>query len=452
MLPFSLLLALGVPTGATAEQPEVQLSLTLLDAPFNLRDGYQAPSMQQSLDVAWGVDRLTVLGLQEFWTALLPEREGLRTGLGIASTAAASGGLMFVGGWMHEEWHRAVMTWHGASSRNGIYHPEAWSNGTISVDQVADHDLAALKAESPGAFVRLMSAGMEGEQALVDRAGDELFFHGGAGRSLGPLYLADSWTAPLLAITELSPLAYLAMCAGPEVDGLVEDENARMLEPSRRDFTGPDCTAWVRDLHRPDEAYEDRGVHPTGEGVDRYVGWSDLNAVEQDYLRQRFVMQLLNFVNPHLYGINGVRMASGEGDRWVAGLGHSLAPWGYVLDAHGAVKRGDVKAKVVLRNGVAEAGWFPGLDLLWVDQALPMDGLVLDAGLDLWLQPEGQRFDAAVRKPGGRLHARLSYRAVPWLDVWAAGSAKTEGWVPGEVSLEPSVSGNLGVTGLLGER
>ena len=267
---------------------------------------------------------------------------------------------------------------------------------------------------------------------------------------MGPFYLADSWMAPILAITELSTLFYQAMCVDPAVDELIDEENTRLTTIESRDFTGPDCTAWVRDLWRPDEAYADRGVHPSGQGVDRYVAWSDLTTDEQAYLERQLGLHLLNLLNPHLYGFNGVKLASAEGDRWVAGLSHVLAPWGYTIDAHAAVKRGDLAGKVVLHNGVAQVGWFPGLDLEVVDRPLPVSGLVLDAGVGLWLQPRDQRFDATQRKAGGRLHARMSYRAAQRVDLWLAGSAKTEGWVMGEVSLDPSVSASLGMTGLLG--
>ena len=434
-----------------APQPELQLPLTLLDAPFNLREGYHAPSMQQSLDLAWGVDRLALLGLREGFGAMLPEREGLRTGLGIAAAGALSGGLVFVGGWMHKEWHRAVMTSQGISSRNGIYHPEAWSQGTISVDQVLDEDLARLKADAHAATVRLMEAGLESERALVERFGDELFFHGAARRNLGPLVLVDSWAAPVIAMTEISGLLYLAACTDPGLDELVDGENERLDTVAARDFTGPDCTAWVHDLFHPDEPFEDRGLHPSGVGVDRYLGWSDLDAGEQAYLQRQLGLRLLNLLNPHLYGVNGFGRGQGE-DRWGGGRGHVLTPWGYSLDAHLARRRAGLGGKLTLHNGLAAAGWFPGLDVEVLDLPLHLrrfTDLSLDAGLGVWVQPADLRHDGAERQPGGRVDARLSWRATPWLDLWLEADAKSAGWVLGQVELGPAVGGRLGVAGLL---
>jgi hypothetical protein len=448
---LSILAAAGAAAAEAPPQAELQPGLPLLELPFNLGDGYQAPGMQQSLALAWSVDRMAVAGIQRAWEALVPDNEGLRTGLGIATAGAASGGLIFVGAWMHEEWHRAVMTGHGIDSRNGFYHAEAWSSGTISVDRVADEDLSRLKAEHPADMVRLMSAGMESEQALVRLGGDELFFHGGAGRTLGPFYTAESWMAPLLLFTEISPIAYLATCTSGGMDALNAEENARQDDPLQRDFTGPDCSAWVHDLFHPDEPYEARGPHPSGVGVDRYIDSTELSAEEMSYLKQRLGLQLLNLLNPHLYGINGVALGD-HGERWIAHLGHSLTPWGSSIDARASLRRRGRGGTLVLRNGLAQHGWFPGLGLELVDRGLPVAGLVLDGGLDLWLQPRDLRHDARQRQPGGRVHGRLAYRALPQLDLWLGASAKTEGWVMGELSLQPGVTGSLGLSAQLGER
>ncbi len=51
--------------------------------------------------------------------------------------------------WVHEEWHRAVMTSHKISSFNEV---NAWpwtSSGTIAVDHVTDEDLIRLKRDNP---------------------------------------------------------------------------------------------------------------------------------------------------------------------------------------------------------------------------------------------------------------------------------------------------------------
>ena len=443
----------GTTANAGPEAPprtEVGLLFTLFDAPFNLGKGFSFPSMRQSLDVAWALDRLTVLGIQEGYAALLPGRVGLRTGLGVGTAAAAAFGLLFVNGWMHEEWHRAVLSSRAVNSRNGFYHAAAWSSGIVSVDHVTDEDLARLKAETPADMVRAMSAGMESEQALVVSGGDELFFHGGQGWRLGPFYGSGSGMAPVLLVTQISTIGYYYWCMDPALDKVIDEQNMRQADWRNRDFTGPDCTAWVRDLFRPDEPYRDRGPHPTGIGIDRYVNWSDLTSEERSYFKRQSRLHLLNLLDPHLYGLDGVTLNQANTDsRWVAALGHFLTPWGYTLDVRAGLRTGAIAGNVVIHNGFAKAGYFPGIELAVVGWRLPTPGSSLDGAVGLWLQPRSLRYAARERVPGGRLQARLSWRVVDRLDLWAQIAAKKEGWVMGEVYLGPMVCAAVGITGHL---
>jgi len=438
------LLALTTSAAGDDARGEIPLRLTLVDAPFTFEGGLSAPSMTQSLDLTYAVDRSVILGIQEGFTAAFPENEGLRKGIGLAAAWSASIGLGFVGGWMHEEWHRAVMTSQGVSSRNGIYHPEAWSNGLIAVDNVTDEELARLKADTPAQTARLMSAGLESQHALAERIGDQIFFHDREGEAFGPLYHGDTWMSPVIAMAELNNLFYHLTCVGEDSDALTDEENQLRLTVPERDFTGLDCVAWAYDMSRPDEGYEDRGAHPYGEGIDRYRSWSDLTGDEQELLTQQARLQLLNLLNPHLYGFNGVSLP-GEGDRWIAQVGHGITPFGYTIDGRFALKRGELKALVVLRSFVSAVGWSPGLDVSVLDRPLT-DSLRWDAGLDLWLQPTDLRYDADSRQPGGRAYGELGWQASRRLELWAQAAAKTEGWVRGEVYLDPNVSGRAGMT------
>jgi len=340
------------------------------------------------------------------------------------------------------------MTSQGVSSRNGIYFPDAWSGGLIPVDQVTDEDLARIKRENPPQSVRLMSAGMEAEKALVYRAGDELFFHGEVRTTKGPAVMAESWMAPVLLMTEMSTLFYHAACVDPQMDDVIDTENHRLLETLERDFAGLDCTAWVYELKRPEQPYTDRGPHPYGVGVDRFVKWSDLADSEQAYLRQQLRLHWLNVLNPHLFGINGF-MGGPSGARWIASVGHVLTPWGYTIDTQFGLIRDEVAGKLVLHNGVSAEGYFPGVDMEIVDQTLPGGRFALDGGIGIWLQPRDLRHDSCLRRPGGRLHTRVSRRAFAHIDMWGQMSLKSEGWVMGEVELGPGWAGSMGITGHL---
>ncbi|MCK6503354.1 hypothetical protein L6R53_08145 [Myxococcota bacterium] len=252
--------------------------------------------------------------------------------------------------------------------------------------------------------------------------------------------------SPPLLVGELSPLLYDLRCASEASDEVTDVENQLRLTVESRDFTGLDCTAWVYDMRRPDEPYGDRGPHPYGEGVDRYRSWEDLTGDEQAWLEQQVLLGLLNFANPHLFGVN----AFGDADRrFMARLSQTATPWGHEIAVVAATRGHGAGLEATLHNGFAQAGWFPGLDLAVVDLPVSGEALHAEVGVGLWLQPEAQRWDRARRAPGGRLDVDLSWRLSPGFALTAGGMAKSRGWVLGEESLDPAASGRVGLTGWL---
>ncbi len=439
------LLLLGLMARADEPADALRLRFTLAELPDLASPRPTWPTMDASLGLAAGADQLVVYGVHGFYEAVLPDKPSLQKGLGLASVGALSGGLFLVHGWVHEEWHRAVLSRADVGSRNGLYHPEAWSNGLISVDHVSDEDLARFKDAHPADYVRMSSAGMEAQYALSQRINDSVFFGDQTGERWGKLFLADSWMAPVLVANELSVTLYDLQCADQANDELTAAENELRTDVPSRDFTGLDCTAWVYDMRRPDEAYAARGEHPSGVGVDRYRSWSDLSADEQGYLEDQVLLGLLNYVNPQLLGFTGLQLGEGL---WTARLGQVAAPWGHRVDTIVGFRGPNLKGTVALQSGFAGNGWYPGLALGLVDHPLPA-GLSLDAEADLWLQPADQRWDAAGRAPGGRLRADLNLPLTPGFAISPGVDAKSRGFVVGLPTVEPAVLGRLGIVATL---
>jgi hypothetical protein len=400
--------------------------------------------MRESLELGWSVDRVALLGIHEGFGALFPEKEGLRMGLGMGSAGLATFVLLPASVLLHEEWHRAVLGQYDISSHDDGLDPTAIFRGPVSVSHLADGDLAWLKAEHPADMVRLMSAGIESQVALGERFGDEAFLHGRDSREGGRLFTADSWAVPFLAMNHLQNLIYFAECASPSSDDMTDEMNRAEPTVPPRDFTGLDCNAWVYDMERPDEPYAERGQHPWGPGIDRYRSWSDLTTDEQGYLRLQTGLYLLNALDPHLVGIDGFNLPNGG--RMVGNVRHLIGPWGYEVDARFGLVKDGLALRAELRNGIAAHGWFPGVGARLDD--LPLRGpLTLDLRADAWLQPEDQRHDAAKRVPGGLVAADLGWRVFPRLDLDFGLTAKTAGFVMGEVDLGPSLGGRIGVVG-----
>lgn len=424
---------------------DTPIPLTLVDLPFQAGSGW--PSMRQSLDLGYAATRLPTWGIVRGFDRV--RNPGLRLGLGLATVYAVNAPLMLVTGWVHEEWHRAVMSHRGIDSRNGIYHPSAWSSGLIAVDRVTDEDLARLKAEHPADTVRLMMAGFEAQDVLARRIGDHAFLYGDRGVWRGPLYFGESMMFAALQLNFLNALNYYALCQSERSERVTDAERRRTLTVPSRDFTGLDCTAFAYDLHRPDEPYAARGPHPYGEGVDRYRSWEDLAGDERGFLRRQLGLHFLDLLDPQLYAIDGFRLGgrrAAYGDRWIARLGHSLTPFGYSIDAHVGLRRRRLAGLFVLRNGVNAHGWFPTATAQVLDVGLRRAPLAFDFEADAWLQPERLRYDARRPRPGGRLAATLHWRAVPRASFDLTLDGKTAGHVPGNVFLERNLSVRAGAT------
>ena len=102
------------------------LDIPAVDLPFNYIDGYQAPSMAQSLQLSkashqwihWRFSQILNPRHPNSWAAFGARMAliGIDTGFGVLPLGSA---------WLHEEWHRAVMTRRRISSYNGVYRMSA---------------------------------------------------------------------------------------------------------------------------------------------------------------------------------------------------------------------------------------------------------------------------------------------------------------------------------------
>ena len=337
-------------------------------------------------------------------------------------------------GWMHEEWHRAAMSRRGISSYNDIYNFDIGA-AFINVSHVRDEDLVRLKREYPAEQVRLSAAGIEGDLMLGLEFDKDRFFLGTRAGTV-----VTQWLTTANAILYMYTAAFGS-------DGPTEDANRK--EGSNvevRDFTGLDPDGWVYDLFRPDEPYEARGIHPSGVGIDRYRSESDFTPRERNYLRTQAHLSLLNLVDPQLIGFNAFELGSVGGLplSFNANLQHLMAPFGYALGLNLFGKAGPYNAFAELRAFVSDSLVLPGLGLELVRYPLPWLGAKLTPRARLWLQPKDQRFFAGSAAPGAALELRANVPLYEPLEFYLEASAKTPGWIPGNVFLDESVNLRLG--------
>ena len=336
--------------------------------------------------------------------------------------------------WLHEEYHRAVLSSRGIPSYDGIwdFNPDI---DNISVYNVADEALIDLKAHHSEDLVRLEAAGYEGQ---VDIAHTFL---------LDRLLRGAQLVEYPAFYTLFANTAYLYLCTTKLADDETNEFNRKETTIDVRDFDGWDYTSWSYDLHRPDEPYMARGIHPSGVGINRYILWTDLTPDEQAYVRLQIKLSLLNFVRPQLFGVHPVNVSlCGTTMSMTAGVEHYLTPFGYeialYLDAVRLVS--GISAALALFHN--DRLVLPQIDVRMLDLPLSFSHLALSWSprLMLWLQPQGQRFESTKASPGFMTSQRLGIMINRFIGTYAEVEFKTSGWVAGIESIEPAINFRTG--------
>ena len=423
---------------ANEETAKIRVDLPILDMPFNQKNGGSFPSMSQSLAVTRTYFDLLHLGLEQFET-INPRAEGWDGFWGRLTYATADILSFYVpggSGWLHEEWHRAVMSKHGISSTNDINKLKFFSP-VIAVSNETDEDLARLKESSPEDQVRLAAAGMEAEHSLVLDLEKDIFFRE-----------ATSYRTPLLWILQLSPTQYLAGCASSQADKTTDEQNKLDgTSIKKRDFIGLDCNGWIRDLSRPKEPYADRGVHPSGVGVDRYTTFSELTRPEKDYLKYSRNLSFLNFVDPFLFRKNEFKGTGLFGENEASynlKLRHDLASFGNSVSAQLFYKSPSLKVHSALFAYNNKSHWFPGFEVELFEVIIDSD---LELGLrgQVWQQPKDFLFETSSGMLGALAGLKLAYRGDKTFHPYLNVVGKTKGWVSGIVEQDRSLQTILGL-------
>lgn len=416
--------------GLPVSKPTTMIDIPLYDAPFNFeRGGYTVPSMRQSMALSTSFYE----NMHRWIAGTTDEERVFWRYLALGGFDLVSNYIPLGNAWLHEEWHRAVMSRRDISSYNEVYTFPFFAD-IIAVSNVSDTDLIRLKQDHNPDMVRLSAAGIEAQMAQNLTISRHHFFDD-----------SRTFDTPLLIMNAMSNSIYLGLCASGEANRVTREQQiAEGRDIGKRDFTGLDCNAWAYDLHHPDEAYTARGVHPSGVGVNRYIDNAKLSDRERRYLRRQFALSFLNFANPLIFGAEKFSGSFfGKEMDWNASLGHSLTSFGYVVDANLFLRSGDEKYALTLHNGFAQQ-YFPGLGLQMID--LPVgDGFFVTSGLTLWAQPKDQRL--AAEKAQWLLDAmtQFSFQWTRQTFTYFGLQAKTPGWMLGDPYLDGNVSVWTGV-------
>jgi hypothetical protein len=397
------------------------------------------PSMSQSLNISSSFYSLTSEGYYRLMTKNKPKATISRLSLGVVSLLTYLP-IPLSSGWMHEEFHRSVLAKHGGDSYNEMNNFPIFKS-LISVLEVKDEDLVALKRSSPSDMVRMAEAGIEGEYLLANNINKMAFYSNTKSKSLLPL------------IVTFNSSLYVIMCSAKSIDNEYDElYKSEGKDIGKRDLVGLDFTSWVYDLFRPDEPYENRGIHPSGVGIDRYIKRSQLTHRELSYLKQQGYLQLINLINPlSLFHTSFILQEKENGDDTRANLyfNHWLSPFGFDVSTTGLLHYNRHNYAITLHNYANYYKWSPGIEIE-TDNYLVGEGklkrpIPVSARAMLWVQPENQLFFAKNRAVGGFIETKIYYPVSKHIQPYISVSAKTNGWVQGNVYLEKNLGCEFGL-------
>lgn len=431
----AMLAMIGIPIAAQqvnpprATPPTIEIPLVDRD---NVSEGVRGPSMAQSLALTADFYEIGHYAIEE----AMPGRPRLAKWMiglfDVGVTLIAP--LPFTDVWLHEEWHRAVMSNRGIDSHNDVYRFDIAADA-IAVSHVDDEDLVRLKRDHPADLPRLHAAGAEGEYALVQKLQRDTFFERTRGHH-----------RPLYWIAKISTAGYIG--SGTSDDVTEETHEWEMEEGrdiGRRDFAGHDFTAWMYDMSRRDEPYTARGTHPSGIGIRRYITPDMLTEDEKQFLDRQGKLQYLNFADPHLFGLNEFRTGT---TRWMASAGHVLTPFGNAIDLNVLLGRERHDIAVVLRRYANHDRAFAGVDVTLVNEPLRVFGRSVNVSprLAVWQQPADLRYRTQDAESGGLLGVRIESPVASRWNGYTETSVKTAGWVSGSVHLDAHFELRFGAT------
>ncbi|MBR5029135.1 MAG: hypothetical protein IKX51_07945 [Bacteroidales bacterium] len=322
--------------------------------------------------------------------------------------------------WLHEEYHRGVMTQYGVNSYNEVLLFKLGS-GTIAVSHETDEDMVMLCNQHHPDFVRLMSAGHEGVVDLNrNLQHNQFFYHQNLDNEV--LYWMHSF----------QNILYLMTCANGTGEDNMAERNRIETSVEMRDFTGLDMNAWIHALCNPDLPYEARGTHPSGVGINRYISYNDISDEGKDYLHRQAGLDILNFVSPMMFGFSRFRLANDYYGNFA--FRHYLTAFGddASLDLYLQTPRHNIYTTLHSYNNFEHH--FGGLEVGLVDFRLSRH-LCLSGTLMGWLQPKDMSFYTATGSFGGLAKARANYSIANSLDAYLEMGWKSNGWVAGNANL-----------------
>ncbi len=420
----------------------LMLHFPVFDYPENTQSNYRFPSMQQALNWSSSMYDLSYWGIHEVSSVLVKNRnnttggslsqKGVEYFLGLAFARYGSELPIPLGVWAHEAFHGSVLGTEGLTPINGNSLFHRW-DGTVY--GITDNELFKLKQENLSQLLYSYVAGVQYEIISTKTNVTHDFFNPREFHKT-PLYLYNAWYVFNYFRFSISPSSDSVKILAPP------HENA---DPYYRDYAGADLTSWIYDMFSPEEPYTSRDFFPGGQGVNRRIGFSDLTAEGQNYLKKQKKLALINFLNPAIFFINHINI--GNRFSFLPFAQYTPTHFGNNISVNIPFTTDNLGQMIALNKFSNNYKNFWGIEygIYGLDFGSSRH-LKLDVNTEIWQQPVNQGFYDKKSKAGLSFAVEAEYSITKNLAFFLNTSYKTDGWKPGNPYLESTFNFSTGIS------
>ncbi len=308
----------------------------------------------------------------------------------------------------HEEGHRSILT---ANDIGSISKPYFNRYGAAYVIGVTDSTLKNLRDSDLPTYIRLHTAGLESDYAIMGFSRQALIFDG------------DKRIAMEYLVRRFSHLTYLGLSVFPSLLPELEEEEDEL----KRDIVGHDVWGMARHLHRSDMDFY------------RYTEYDDFTSDEEDFIKRVALLSLVNLADPAIYYIFKRHDVP---DMLFTG-GYTITPFGDMAEVEFLWDKGPgISTKLRAFGNKSRA--FPGLSV-GIGRYEVTDRLSLWGNVELWQQPEELDFWTKQAEIGAGGMVFLGYRPTEKSPLWLEAGliAKTSGFMLENMYLQKNIGFSL---------
>ncbi|MCI1683858.1 MAG: hypothetical protein LKI39_15090 [Bacteroides sp.] len=319
----------------------------------------------------------------------------------------------------HEEGHRSILTHKGIGS---ISQPFFNKDGAAYVRGVRDADLKMLRDTDLPTYIRLHTAGLESDYAMLLREASLMNW-----RQENKNILWTEYFLRKISLVTYYSSGLLKVNAG------IKEENDEL----KRDIVGHDVYGAIRHLYRPDMEFK------------RYTDYKDLTREEKKFVKRVGWRSLLNLADPLLIGKTGFKLTNKCKGNFA--LGYGMVPFGDYIDEHFWLLTQSINAHFYLRQYENKNTWFPAFGTDFYNISITK-GISVDAALHGWMQPKALAFKENSGKLGGAIDVMGKYRlfsrtkGFKELSLNLGITAKTEGFLLEEMNMGKHLGLRLGTS------